>query len=279
MDNRRTLMVVHAHPDDEVFSTGGILAKHAAAGDRVVVVYATRGEEGELYDETLNPEEAKPRLGEIREREAREACRRLGVEEVYFLGYKDSGMAGWEQNARPDVFANAPLDEAAGKLYEIMRETRPRVVVTYDESGGYGHPDHIMTHRATVAAFNRARNEPGGPQKLYYGARSREQFRRQLEAGNRPSWLSDDFDIEQYGVPDEEITAFIDVAPHVPLKKAALATHRTQIKPDFFYLSIPDEEMRQTHGTEFFRRVVPPHRPGERESDLFAPPEGEVEAA
>ncbi len=272
-------MVVHAHPDDEVFSTGGILAKYAAAGDRVVVVYATRGEEGELYDESLSPDEAMPRLGEIREREAREACRRLGVEEVHFLGYRDSGMAGWDQNQRPDVFANASLDEASERLLAIMRETRPQVVITYDEEGGYGHPDHIMTHRVTAEAFQRAQGEPDGPQKLYYGARSREQFRRQLETGHRPAWLRDDFDIEQYGLPDDEITAFIDISRQAPLKKAALAVHRTQIKPDFYYLSIPDEEMRRNLGVEFFRRVVPPHQPGERETDLFAGTDGAAEAA
>src|SRR5579875_1801624 len=112
MARRHCLMAVHAHPDDEVFSTGGILAKYAAAGDRVVVVYGTRGESGEMHDPDRNPEEAIPRLGEIREEEARAACAILGVTDVYFLGYRDSGMADTEENKNPANFMNASLDEA-----------------------------------------------------------------------------------------------------------------------------------------------------------------------
>src|SRR5579875_3604797 len=128
---QRTLMVVHAHPDDEVFSTGGLLARHAEAGERVVVVYGTRGEEGEMHRADLDPDEARTRLGELREEEVRQAAAILGVKEIYFLGYRDSGMRDTEANANPDAFMNAPLDEAVGRLVAIMRETQPQVVVTY----------------------------------------------------------------------------------------------------------------------------------------------------
>ena len=267
-------MAVHAHPDDEVFSTGGILAKSAGEGDRVVVVYCTNGEAGEMHDADLEPEEALPRLGEIRVDEARRACALLGVTDVFFLGYRDSGMKDTEDNAHPDAFANAEFDEAVGRLMEIIRATGPQVIVAYDEDGGYGHPDHIMAHRIAVEAFRRLQGQPEAPLKLYYSARSREGFKRYIDAlqkhGLTVPWINDDFNIDEYGLPDEEITAHIDVGSFVGLKKRALAVHRTQIRPDFFYLQIPDEALANGSGHEYFIRVLPPPRPGERETDLFA---------
>jgi len=274
MSSNRCLMAVHAHPDDEVFSTGGILAKYAAEGHRVVVVYATRGEAGEMHDPDRDPDQAILKLGEIREEEARCAADILGITDVYFLGYRDSGMAGTEENTNPSAFANASLDEAAIRLMDIMRETRPQVVVTYNEDGGYGHPDHLMAHNVTVAAFDRSQGQAWAPQKLYFGASSREAFKRYVEGmkrlGLQIPWLREDFNLEEYGMPEAEITAHIDVAPFTPLKKAALAAHRTQIPADFFYLSIPDEALSDAAGVEYFVRARPPAEPGDRESDLFA---------
>jgi LmbE family N-acetylglucosaminyl deacetylase len=268
-------MAVHAHPDDEVFSTGGILAKSAQEGDRVVVVYCTNGEAGEMHDADLVPEEAMPRLGEIRMEEARRACALLGVTDVFFLGYRDSGMKDTEENAHPAAFANAELDEAVQRLTTIIQSTQTQVIVAYDEDGGYGHPDHIMAHRIAVEAFQRLQGEPDGPRKLYYSARSREGFRRYVDAikehGLTVPWIDSDFNLDEYGVPDAEITAHIDVEPYVALKKQALAVHRTQIRPDFFYLQIPDEALAAGSGLEYFIRVLPPPAPGERETDLFAP--------
>jgi LmbE family N-acetylglucosaminyl deacetylase len=276
MPDSRCLLALHAHPDDEVFRTAGIFAKYAEAGHRVVAVYATRGELGEMHDPDLDPEQALPRLGEIREQEVRDACAILGVNDVYFLGYRDSGMTGSEANNDPAAFMNAPLDEAASRLFEIMKETEPQVVVSYDEHGerAYGHPDHIMVNRVAVEAFRRARREAWGPQKLYYSASSREAFRRWTEAlkraGLKMPWIDEgDFDFDEYGTPESEITAHIDIAKYVPLKKRALAAHRTQIRSDFFYLSIPDEALTEAAGVEYFDRVHPPARPGEREDDLF----------
>lgn len=272
---KRCLMAVHAHPDDEVFSTGGILAKSAQAGDRVVVVYCTNGEAGEMHDADLVPEEAMPRLGEIRIAEARRACALLGVSEVFFLGFRDSGMKDTAENAHPDAFANAELDEAVLRLVAIMRETQPQVVIAYDEGGGYGHPDHIMAHRIAVEAFQRLLPEPDGPRKLYYSARSREGFRGYIDAikehGLTVPWVNDDFNPDEYGIPNSEITAHIDVQKYVGLKKQALALHRTQIRPDFFYLQIPDEALAVGSGLEYFVRVHPAPTPGEKETDLFAP--------
>lgn len=282
MSERQCLMVVHAHPDDEVFSTGGTIAAYAAAGHRVVVVYATNGEVGEIHHPELDPEEARTRLGVIRQQEAREACALLGVTDVVFLGYHDSGMKDTEENANPAAFMNVPLDEAASRLVEVMRETKPYAVITYDEDGGYGHPDHVMTHNMTLAAYERAQNEPWGPKKLYYSARSREGFRQYVEElaklGIAIPWMKGDFNFDEYGVPDADITAHIDFREVAPLKKAALAVHRTQIKPDFFYLSIPDEVFRAALAREYFVRIDPPPVTGEQESDLFAPVDTNREA-
>jgi LmbE family N-acetylglucosaminyl deacetylase len=279
---QQCLMLVHAHPDDEVFSTGGVIAKYADAGGRVVLVYGTSGEAGETHDPDLDPQDAIARMGEIRQEEARKACAVLGTSDVYFLGYRDSGMKDTEDNKNPAAFMNAPLDEAVGRLLTIMSDTRPDVVITYDESGGYGHPDHVMTHRVAVAAFERARRESWGPKKLYFSARSREGFRRYADAlkqwNLKIPWLREDFNFDEYGVPDAEITAHIDISAYAPLKKQALAVHRTQIPAGHFYLSIPDDALSQVSGVEYFVRVYPPHRTGEREDDLFAEVLAEDEA-
>jgi LmbE family N-acetylglucosaminyl deacetylase len=276
-------MVVHAHPDDEVFSTGGIIAKYAARGDRVVAVYATRGEAGEMHDPDRNPEEAIPRLGQIREQEVREAGSILGVTDTYFLDYRDSGMQDTEDNKNPNAFMNAPLDEAAKRLLQVMRETRPQVVVTYNEHGGYGHPDHIMTNRVTLEAFKQAQGEPWSPQKLYYGASSREGFRRQMqryrELGIEVPWIPADYNFDDHGLPDADITAHVDISQTALLKQRALAVHRTQIPADFFYLTLPADTFATIEDVEYFVRVFPPHREGEREGDLFLGTTGSVNAA
>src|SRR5262244_3152717 len=146
-----TLLLVHAHPVDEAIATGGVMMKARADGHRVVLVTATRGEVGEIYN--MDEESSRPRLGEIREQELENAARILGVNRGEFLGYRDSGMAGTADNGNPASFHTAPIDEAAGKLIAILREEKPDVVVTYEETGSYGHPDHIKCHVITNAAL------------------------------------------------------------------------------------------------------------------------------
>src|SRR5947209_14782784 len=242
MTAKHSLMVVHAHPDDEVFSTGGILAKYGEAGYRVVVVYCTRGEVGEIHDPELDADDAAHRLGEIRETEVERALHILGVTDFRFLGYRDSGMADTEHNRDPDAFMNAPLEEATTRLLSVMRETRPQVVITYDESGGYGHPDHVMCNRVTVEAFKRAQGEPWAPQKLYYSARAREAFKHEVEVlkenGLTIPWLSDDFDFDDYGTPASQLTAHIDISRYMGRKQKALAEHRTQVPGEFSHLNL-----------------------------------------
>ena len=152
------LLLVHAHPDDECFSTGGLIARTIAEGRRVDLVTCTGGEEGEIHDPDLDPAEAAPRLREIRREELECSIRALGDGRLrlHLLGYRDSGMMGTPSNERADVFWRADLDEATGRLVRIVREARPAVIVSYDSNGNYGHPDHINAYRIAVAAFDAA---------------------------------------------------------------------------------------------------------------------------
>jgi LmbE family N-acetylglucosaminyl deacetylase len=156
------LLLVHAHPDDECFSTGGLIARSIAEGRRVDLVTCTGGEEGEIHDPDLDPDEAKPRLREIRRAELECAVRALGGGRIrlHLLGYRDSGMMGTPSNERADAFWRADLDEATGKLVGIVREARPVAIVSYDSNGNYGHPDHINAHRIAMAAWDAAA-DPG----------------------------------------------------------------------------------------------------------------------
>ncbi|MGD9139468.1 MAG: PIG-L family deacetylase, partial [Desulfobacterales bacterium] len=151
--NKFAILTVHAHPDDESISTGGILAKYSEQGVRTAIAYGTRGEAGEI----LNPQFVSPEQGlnikEIREIELEAAVKVLAVDSVYYLGYRDSGMAGSPANHHPQAFARADIDEATTRLVEIIRHVRPQVIVTYNEKGTYLHPDHIMANRVTVRAF------------------------------------------------------------------------------------------------------------------------------
>jgi N-acetyl-1-D-myo-inositol-2-amino-2-deoxy-alpha-D-glucopyranoside deacetylase len=278
-----TLLAVHAHPDDEVFG-GGSLARAADEGVRVVLVTATLGEEGEIHDPDLDPEEARARLGAIREAELRQAAALLGIEDVRLLGYRDSGMAGRPANEDPNNFHNADPDQVAARLVRIMREIRPQVIVTYDERGNYGHPDHIAAHRAAVAAFEAAADParfptpdlaPWQPQKLYYTAFPRSDLLRfreiARERGVAPEVEEEtEEDLEKYTVPDELVTTRVAVRPWVDRKVAAMRVHRTQIPEDSFLLAMPEDLLEVVWGSEAFiraRSLVPAPTP---EDDLFA---------
>jgi mycothiol conjugate amidase Mca len=283
MAEELTLLAVHAHPDDEVIGTGGILARYAEEGRRVVLVCATRGEVGEIVDPSFDEETSRPRLAAIREEELRCACAVLGVPDLRFLDYRDSGMMGTADNENPACFWQANLDEATGRLVHIIRAVRPHVMVTYDEKGGYGHPDHIMTHRVAVAAFDAAADSsrfveggllPWQPAKLYYTAMKRSwlQFihRHLIESGLPSPFDRPDLDPERLGTPDELITASVKVLDQLNKKRQALMCHRTQIAADSFFFNAPDDVTKQGLGYEYFvraRSMVP--APTE-EDDLFA---------
>lgn len=214
--NPLTIMVIHAHPDDEGIGTGGLLVRYAAEGIRTVLVTATAGEEGEIHDPTLVEEEARPRLAAIREEELRRAVAISGIGHLELLGYRDSGMVGTPSNENPASFHRADPEEATGRLVRLIRRYRPQVLVTYNEKGGYGHPDHIKCHQTTVAAYDAAGDaarfpEAGAvwvPSKLYATAWSREAWRVLRDAmKERGLWQE-----EQREERTEEAEARLDAA-------------------------------------------------------------------
>ena len=248
-----TLLAVHAHPDDESSGTGGLLRLAAEQGHTTVLVTCTNGDLGDVKDRRLrlqprdNPTD-RQRLAAVRHTELRKAAAILGVTHLYALGYHDSGMHGWETNAEPRSFAQAKVEAVAGQLVQIMRQHRPDVVVTYDEQGGYGHPDHIMAHRVTMAALNAAADatrfpEAGAPwqvRKVYYTAWARSDALRALKMMHllrQKTRLRDpDFDPQSIGCPDELITTRVHVRPVLRAKWQALFAHRSQMHQfDFFW--------------------------------------------
>jgi LmbE family N-acetylglucosaminyl deacetylase len=263
MTEELLLLAVFAHPDDESLGIGGTLAKYAAEGIRVSLICATRGEEGEINDPSLG---TKEHLAEIRERELRCACDVLGITELHFLGYRDSGMAGTPTNDDPRSLVQANPDEVVDKIVCLMRQIRPQVVVTFEEEGGYGHPDHKAIHRHAKAAFYAAGDptqypehltegpEPYAPQRLYYTAIPRSVIQKLVQKvkdmGLEPPF--GDIDLESVGMPDEYCTTHIDVSAYLEVKEQARQCHRSQLAPDNLFTLIPDEVRHQFMHTECF---------------------------
>ena len=263
-DRPLTLMAVHAHPDDEASTTGGILAKYAAEGIHTVLVTCTNGELGDAPD--AKPGEEGHDTADVvamRLAELEASCKVLGVTHLETLGYHDSGMEGWESNNAPGSFWSMPVGEAAKPLAALMNQYQPDVVVTYDDYGFYGHPDHIQAHRITMAALE----QTGSTAKVYFPAFRRSSmpvFRQRLvEAGlDMP-----DVDESNFGVEDNEIGAVIDCRDHAQAKRDALAAHISQ-QDNIFFLRIPMAAFTETFGIEEFVRWRPDS--DATEDDLFA---------
>ena len=275
-------MVVHAHPDDEVIGTGGTFAHYAAEGVRTVLVTCTLGEEGEIVLPELDTEENHQRLAEIRYEELKAAVEILAISDLEILPYRDSGMMGRPSNEHPECFNKADRQEAIERLVRLVRQYRPQVLVTYNEEGGYGHPDHLMAHAITVAAFAAAGDpaafpeagEPWTPFKLYYIGFRRSVWLRAWEAmrdrGHKTPLDDPDFDPARF-VDDNRATTRIAVFPFLDRKFAALRVHRTQIKPDWGMLSLPVELHQELLADEHFVRVESRVTvPDGEEQDLFA---------
>jgi LmbE family N-acetylglucosaminyl deacetylase len=259
-----TLVSFHAHPDDESIQTGGTLAKASAAGHRVVLVFATRGEHGEVADGFLDDEE---HLAQRREQETLRSAEVLGVHRVEFLGYHDSGMMGTPENELPDAFWQADVDEAAGRLARILAEEGAHVLTVYDSDGGYGHPDHIQVHRVGVRAAERA-----GTPRVYEATMNRDAIRQMMEeavaSGAIPREEVPDVSQEStFGRPESALTAAVDVRAHLAQKRASMAAHASQIDEQSFFLAMPAEAFEAAFGTEWYIRHGEPG--GIRESDLF----------
>jgi N-acetyl-1-D-myo-inositol-2-amino-2-deoxy-alpha-D-glucopyranoside deacetylase len=241
-----------------------------------VLVTCTDGAVGEISDSAL----ASPaNLADVRARELDEAVRILGIGRSVRLGYRDSGMAGTPDNDHPASFARADLTTAVRRVVEVMREERPQVVVTYDERGGYGHPDHVRAHEVAVAAF-RAAGDPDQlpdvgrvwtPSKLYYSVFPRSRVRAFAErlraAGIEVPLGDEEAEAEAFGVPDERVTTVVDVSAYVATKRAALEAHRTQMGENMFFMRLPPDLFAEAFGRETFQRVRGPG--GSTESDLF----------
>lgn len=259
-----TLVTFHAHPDDEAIATGGTMAKAAAAGHRVVLVVATRGENGEVPDGYLEPSEP---LWERRVKETAAAAEILGVSRLEFLGYVDSGMMGTPENDAPGSFWRADVEEAATRLAAILAEEQADVLTAYDENGAYGHPDHIQVHRVGLRAA-----ELAGTTKVYMNTINRDHLRRLIESAPEPGAdMPGDIDptfIETLGVTEDRLTTSVDVVPFLDLKRRAMAAHGSQISETSFFLAMPPEQFQMGFGTEWYILAGAP--PGTVEDDLFA---------
>lgn len=245
-----TLVCFHAHPDDECIATGGTMAKAAADGHRVVLVVATRGEHGEVADGFLADGEE---LWHRRVRETEAAAEILGVQRVEFLGYVDSGMMGTPQNDHDRSFWQADVDEAAEKLAAILRDERADVLTTYDDHGGYGHPDHIQVHRVGVRAAGLA-----GTPKVFQSTMNRDHLLRGI--AQRGATLPEGTDMPdfenapEFGTPEFLITAAVDVTAYLEHKRMAMQAHASQIDDQSFFLQMPPDMFAHAFGTEWYIR-------------------------
>lgn len=252
------LLCFHAHPDDEVFLTGGVMRLAADAGHRVVLVVATDGARGEYPDGLLAPGES---LAARRAKELEHSARTLGVSRVVALGYGDSGMAGTSGNHDPAAFANADPAEVGSRLAAVIEQERADVITIYDAHGGYGHPDHIQVHRAGVHA-----ERSTGHDAVYEASTNRDHLKRLLAAvPDAPDDVRPP-DLDTFGLPESELTTAVDVAATLSAKRAAMVGYESQIGDFGPMLNMPEEQLRAAFGTEWFRRRGLP--PGLRETAL-----------
>lgn len=297
------LLLVHAHPDDESIGQGATMARYAAEGRGVTLVTCTAGEMGEILVPELEhlAADREDGLGAHRKGELAAAMQELGVTDHRFLGgfgtYRDSGMA-WHEDGHaigdpeviaqhPNAFWNADLTEAADHLVAIIREVRPQVLVTYDQFGGYGHPDHIQAHRvatygaalAAVPSYRKDLGESWDVAKIYWGAMSESRMRASLralrEAGDTTTFegMDPDGPLPHFITPDESLAARVDATAYVEQKMAAMRAHATQITTDGPFFALSNNQGDLIWGTEFFRLakgVLGPVGDDGLETDLFA---------
>jgi N-acetyl-1-D-myo-inositol-2-amino-2-deoxy-alpha-D-glucopyranoside deacetylase len=291
----KRLLLVHAHPDDETINNGATMAAYAAAGAGVTLVTCTRGEEGEVLVPALEHLAAarEDSLGPYREIELSEAMKELGVSDHFFLGspdrkYRDSGMMGTSPNERPESFWQADLDEAAGRLVNIIRDRKPHVLISYDDYGGYGHPDHIKAHQVAMRAAELAADATFGSgesweiSKIYWSAIPRSALQGSLTSSNifinfmirvfnyAPSkWMALPF-VKADGV----VTTKFDGEKFLPQKLAALNAHKTQLIIHGNLFKFSKRLATKISGTEYYIRVkgdaAAPYDKNGRELDLFA---------
>ncbi|MEV7598953.1 PIG-L family deacetylase [Kitasatospora sp. NPDC089797] len=277
-----TLMAVHAHPDDEATGTGGVLARYAAEGIRTVLVTCTDGACGDGPGGVKPGEEGHDpaAVAALRRKELEASCRVLGVDHLELLEYGDSGMMGWAANDAPGSFWSTPVADGAARLAELLHHYRPDVVVTYDENGFYGHPDHIQANRITMAALELA---PGVAPKVYWTTAPHSAMKRFGEAMRE---FGTDWDeaaepaqpdgeapaapeLPPIGLPDDQVTTWVDTHAYGGQKFDALAAHASQGE-NIFFLRMGKERFTELMGTETFVRVRDTTGADLPEQDLFA---------
>ena len=278
------MLLVHAHPDDETINNGVTMAKYAALGAQVTLVTCTRGEEGEvLVNELANLASDKDdKLGEHREIELKDAMDELGIKDFRFLGapskkWRDSGMMGTPANDRDDVFWQADLEEASNELVKIILEIKPQVLITYDEFGGYGHPDHIKAHRVAMRATELAANQGWQVSKIYWNTMPRSVIQMGIEKMKEVG--SDFFGAESaddlpFAKPDELVSTVVNAPEYVPAKLAAMKAHATQISLDGPFFALSNNLGLSVWGDEYYTLVkgekAAPFDANGRELDIFA---------
>lgn len=286
MSEERELCVlaVHAHPDDEASKGAATFAKYADEGIRTVVVTCTGGERGDILNPQVDPTEVEGRMPEVRRAEMAEAARILNLGAHYWLGFVDSGLPDWgkwDEGLPDDCFAKAPLDAPVERLVEILRNERPQVVVTYDEHGGYPHPDHIMVHKVSMAALDAAADPSAYPElggvhrvaKVYYHIGfSRERLETlhsaALDAGLESplgEWIE-----RVKNMPQHEITTQVECAGWLEVRKRALLAHRTQVDPEGFWFQLSEEIVARHWPYEDYELVRSDVESAPPETDLFA---------
>jgi N-acetyl-1-D-myo-inositol-2-amino-2-deoxy-alpha-D-glucopyranoside deacetylase len=280
----RSLLLVHAHPDDETIGTGATMAKYAADGANVTLITCTLGEEGEVLVPAFAgiAADKADQLGGWRIHELDEACRILGVSDHRFLGgagrYRDSGMMDTPSNENPRCFWRADLDEAAAHLADVIREVKPQVVVTYDDFGGYGHPDHIQAHRVTVRAVEQTRDIV---QKLYFTTVPRSFIEASIKAlkeqGQEFFGGAESADDVPFAKSDEDITTQVDGRDYLDVKMDAMRAHATQIEVDGPFFALSNHIGHKAFGLEHYVLMMGDRGPGNPDSgphlweaDLFA---------
>jgi len=280
----KRLLLVHAHPDDETINNGVTMAKYVKDGAQVTLVTCTRGEEGEVLVAELSnlASDKEDKLGQHREIELKDAMAHLGISDFRFLGapnkkWRDSGMMGTPQNDRKDVFWQSDLEEAANELVKIILEIKPQVLITYDEFGGYGHPDHIKAHRVAMRAAEIAEINGWKIKKIYWNTMPRSVIQMGIEKMKEIG--SDFFGAESaddlpFAKPDELVTSVVHASEFVPQKLAAMKAHATQIAVDGPFFALSNNLGLSVWGDEYYTIVkgekAAPFDENGRELDLFA---------
>ncbi|HCP72360.1 MAG: N-acetyl-1-D-myo-inositol-2-amino-2-deoxy-alpha-D-glucopyranoside deacetylase [Actinobacteria bacterium BACL4 MAG-121022-bin9] len=280
----KRLLLVHAHPDDETINNGVTMAKYAAEGVQVTLVTCTRGEEGEVLVESLAnlASSRDDKLGEHREIELKTAMGYLGIKDFRFLGspnkkWRDSGMIGTAQNERKDVFWQADLTEAAQELVKIILEIKPQVLITYDEFGGYGHPDHIKAHQVAMLAAELASNQGWKISKIYWNTMPKSVIQmgidKMKEVGSS-FFGADSVEDLPFAKPDELVTSVIKAPDYVEKKLEAMKAHETQISIDGPFFALSNNLGLSVWADEYYTLVKgeksKPFDESGREIDLFA---------